>query len=150
MNQDSFERRHIGVNEKDVEHMLKSIGVKSINELINETIPNSILKKEALNIKSAVTEQDYLLSLNKIANKNKSFHNYIGQGYYGTVTPNVIKRNILCNPGWYTAYTPYQAEIAQGRLEALLNFQTFVTDLTGMELANASLLDESTLQLSQC
>ena len=144
MNQDSFERRHIGVNEKDVEHMLKSIGVKSINELINETIPNSILKKEALNIKSAVTEQDYLLSLNKIANKNKSFHNYIGQGYYGTVTPNVIKRNILCNPGWYTAYTPYQAEIAQGRLEALLNFQTFVTDLTGMELANASLLDEST------
>ena len=144
MNQDSFERRHIGVDEKDVEHMLKSIGVKSINELISETIPNSILKKEPLNIKSAVTEQDYLLSLNKIANKNKSFHNYIGQGYYGTVTPNVIKRNILCNPGWYTAYTPYQAEIAQGRLEALLNFQTFVTDLTGMELANASLLDEST------
>ena len=144
MKQNSFERRHIGVNQQDVDHMLKAIGVGSVNELIKETIPDSILKNEDLKINKAINEQDYLLALNKIADKNKNYYNYIGQGYYGTVTPNVIKRNILCNPGWYTAYTPYQAEIAQGRLEALLNFQTFVTDLTGMELANASLLDEST------
>ena len=144
MIQNSFESRHIGVNEKDIEQMLKAIGVGSVDELIQETIPNSILKNEALKIDKAVSEQDYLSNLKKIASKNSNFDNYIGQGYYGTITPSVIKRNVLCNPGWYTAYTPYQAEIAQGRLEALLNFQTFITDLTGMELANASLLDEST------
>ena len=144
MTQDSFERRHIGANDNDVEQMLETVGVGSINELIKETIPNSILKNEELKVEEAVSEEEYLTKLKKIALKNKNFNSYIGQGYYGTITPNVIKRNILCNPGWYTAYTPYQAEIAQGRLEALLNFQTFVTDLTGMELANASLLDEST------
>ena len=144
MIQNSFERRHIGANDNDVERMLKAVGVGSINELIKETIPNSILKNEELKVEDAVSEEEYLTKLKKIALKNKNFNSYIGQGYYGTITPNVIKRNILCNPGWYTAYTPYQAEIAQGRLEALLNFQTFVTDLTGMELANASLLDEST------
>ena len=144
MIQNSFVSRHIGVNEKDVEKMLEAIGVDSVDELIQETIPSSILKKENLKIENAVSEEDYLSNLKKIASKNSNFDNYIGQGYYGTITPSVIKRNVLCNPGWYTAYTPYQAEIAQGRLEALLNFQTFITDLTGMELANASLLDEST------
>ena len=144
MSQNSFESRHIGVNSKDVEQMLNAIGISSVDELIRETIPSSILKDNALKIDAAVSEADYLSNLKKIASKNSNFDNYIGQGYYGTITPNVIKRNVLCNPGWYTAYTPYQAEIAQGRLEALLNFQTFITDLTGMELANASLLDEST------
>ena len=144
MIQNSFESRHIGVNEKDVAKMLEAVGVGSVDELIQQTIPSSILKNEDLKIENAVTEEDYLSNLKKIASKNSNFDNYIGQGYYGTITPSVIKRNILCNPGWYTAYTPYQAEIAQGRLEALLNFQTFIIDLTGMELANASLLDEST------
>ena len=144
MIQNSFENRHIGVNDTDVAQMLEAIGVGSVDELIQQTIPSSILKKEDLKIDDAVTEKDYLSNLKKIASKNSNFDNYIGQGYYGTITPSVIKRNILCNPGWYTAYTPYQAEIAQGRLEALLNFQTFIIDLTGMELANASLLDEST------
>ena len=124
--------------------MLNTIGLDSVDELIHQTIPNSILKNSPLKIEDAITENDYLKKLKDIADLNKNFDNYIGQGYYGTLTPSVIKRNILCNPGWYTAYTPYQAEIAQGRLEALLNFQTCVTELTGMEIANASLLDEST------
>ena len=124
--------------------MLNTIGLDSVDELIHQTIPNSILKNSPLKIEDAITENDYLKKLKEIADLNKNFDNYIGQGYYGTLTPSVIKRNILCNPGWYTAYTPYQAEIAQGRLEALLNFQTCVTELTGMEIANASLLDEST------
>ena len=144
MNPNSFENRHIGVNNEDVETMLTCIGLDSIDQLIKQTIPNSILKKEELNIKSAINENEYLSSLKKTAQLNKNYDNFIGQGYYGTFTPSVIKRNILCNPGWYTAYTPYQAEIAQGRLEALLNFQTFVIELSGMDLANASLLDEST------
>tara|TARA_B110000902_G_scaffold95883_1_gene113450 strand:+ start:353 stop:3217 length:2865 start_codon:yes stop_codon:yes gene_type:complete len=140
----SFENRHIGANEDDIKKMLNTIGLGSVDELIHQTIPNSILKNSPLKIVDAITENDYLNNLKEIADLNKNFDNYIGQGYYGTLTPSVIKRNILCNPGWYTAYTPYQAEIAQGRLEALLNFQTFVTELTGMEMANASLLDEST------
>ena len=144
MNPNSFENRHIGASNDDVKTMLNCIGLDSIDQLIKQTIPNSILKKEELNIKSAINENEYLSSLKKTAQLNKNYNNFIGQGYYGTFTPSVIKRNILCNPGWYTAYTPYQAEIAQGRLEALLNFQTFVTELSGMELANASLLDEST------
>ena len=144
MDMNSFENRHIGANQDDIKKMLKTIGLSSVDELIHQTIPNSILKNSPLKIGDAITENDYLNKLKEIADLNKNFDNYIGQGYYGTLTPSVIKRNILCNPGWYTAYTPYQAEIAQGRLEALLNFQTCVTELTGMEIANASLLDEST------
>ena len=144
MNLNSFENRHIGANENDIKKMLNTIGLSSVDELIHQTIPNSILKNSPLKIQDAITENDYLIKIKEIADLNKNFDNYIGQGYYGTLTPSVIKRNILCNPGWYTAYTPYQAEIAQGRLEALLNFQTCVTELTGMEIANASLLDEST------
>ncbi|MEJ6755314.1 MAG: aminomethyl-transferring glycine dehydrogenase [Flavobacteriales bacterium] len=144
MDMNSFENRHIGANKDDIKKMLNTIGLGSVDELIHQTIPNSILKNSPLKIGNAITENDYLNNLKEIADLNKNFDNYIGQGYYGTLTPSVIKRNILCNPGWYTAYTPYQAEIAQGRLEALLNFQTFVTELTGMEMANASLLDEST------
>jgi glycine dehydrogenase len=144
MNLNSFESRHIGANENDIKKMLNTIGLNSVDELIHQTIPNSILKNSPLKIEDAITENDYLIKIKEIADLNKNFDNYIGQGYYGTLTPSVIKRNILCNPGWYTAYTPYQAEIAQGRLEALLNFQTCVTELTGMEIANASLLDEST------
>ena len=144
MDINSFENRHIGANQDDIKKMLNTIGLSSVDELIHQTIPNSILKNSPLKIRDAITENDYLNKLKEIADLNKRFDNYIGQGYYGTLTPSVIKRNILCNPGWYTAYTPYQAEIAQGRLEALLNFQTCVTELTGMEIANASLLDEST------
>ena len=144
MDINSFENRHIGANQNDIKKMLNTIGLSSVDELIHQTIPNSILKNSPLKIRDAITENDYLNKLKEIADLNKRFDNYIGQGYYGTLTPSVIKRNILCNPGWYTAYTPYQAEIAQGRLEALLNFQTCVTELTGMEIANASLLDEST------
>jgi glycine dehydrogenase len=144
MNLNSFENRHIGANDNDIKKMLNTIGLDSVDELIHQTIPNSILKNSPLKIEDAISENDYLNKIKEIADLNKNFDNYIGQGYYGTLTPSVIKRNILCNPGWYTAYTPYQAEIAQGRLEALLNFQTCVTELTGMEIANASLLDEST------
>ena len=142
--QNSFVNRHIGIRNDEVPTMLSEIGNKTIDELVRQTIPHSILKDDDLNVDKAVNENDYLKHLQQLANKNTLNDNYIGQGYYGTITPNVIKRNILCNPGWYTAYTPYQAEIAQGRLEALLNFQTMITELTGMELANASLLDEST------
>ncbi len=144
MDINSFENRHIGANQDDIKKMLNTIGLSSVDELIHQTIPNSILKNSPLKIGDAITENDYLNKIKEIADLNKCFDNFIGQGYYGTLTPSVIKRNILCNPGWYTAYTPYQAEIAQGRLEALLNFQTCVTELTGMEIANASLLDEST------
>ena len=144
MNPNAFVKRHIGIDEEDSKKMLELIGNKSVDELIKQTIPNTILKSNDLNVNDALSEEEYLQSIKKIGAKNKSFQSYIGQGYYGTITPSVIKRNILCNPGWYTAYTPYQAEIAQGRLEALLNFQTFVTELSGMEIANASLLDEST------
>lgn len=142
--QNSFINRHIGIKNEEVPTMLSEIGNKTIDELVRQTIPHSILKDDDLKVDEAINENDYLKHLQQLANKNTLNDNYIGQGYYGTIIPNVIKRNILCNPGWYTAYTPYQAEIAQGRLEALLNFQTMITELTGMELANASLLDEST------
>jgi len=139
-----FASRHIGVNEEEAEQMLKQIGTGSLNQLIDETIPQSIRLKNKLNVPEALSEYRFLEELQAIASKNKIFKSYIGLGYYNCITPGVIQRNILENPGWYTAYTPYQAEIAQGRLEALLNFQTMVIQLTGMELANASLLDEST------
>jgi glycine dehydrogenase len=140
----SFSDRHIGPGKQETAEMLKSIGVNSIDELINQTIPSDIRLSEGLSIGEAVDETTYINNLRKLAAKNKMFRTYIGLGYYGTITPPVILRNILENPGWYTAYTPYQAEIAQGRLEALLNFQTIISDLTGLPMANASLLDEST------
>ncbi|NDV43739.1 aminomethyl-transferring glycine dehydrogenase [Flagellimonas sediminis] len=144
MNTEVFAARHIGITEKDMPHMLQTIGVETVEQLINETIPDDIKLKQSLDLPSGISEHEFLSHLQELAQKNKIFKTYIGLGYHETLTPSVIKRNILENPGWYTAYTPYQAEIAQGRLEALLNFQTMITDLTGMEIANASLLDEST------
>ncbi len=139
-----FSDRHIGPSQQEMDIMLKAIGAGSLDALIEETIPQSIRSTEALDIPEALTEYEYLRALKEIANKNKVYRSYIGQGYYNTLTPSVIKRTIFENPSWYTQYTPYQAEISQGRLEALLNFQTMVSDLTGMPLANASLLDEGT------
>ncbi|MDX1461614.1 MAG: aminomethyl-transferring glycine dehydrogenase [Marinirhabdus sp.] len=144
MNTDSFALRHIGPRPSDLPEMLKTIGVESMDQLIYETIPSDIRLKEDLALDNAMSEQEYLEHITELSTKNRVFKTYIGLGYHQAITPSVIHRNILENPGWYTAYTPYQAEIAQGRLEALLNFQTMVSDLTGMELANASLLDEST------
>ncbi len=144
MNTNAFALRHIGPREEDQNQMLKTIGVDSLDQLIYETIPSDIRLEKELDLDEPMSEQEYLVYLNDVAKKNKVYKTYIGLGYHPTILPPVIQRNILENPGWYTAYTPYQAEIAQGRLEALLNFQTMVTDLTGMELANASLLDEST------
>ena len=141
---DSFSTRHIGPNDAEKAKMLKTIGVSSLEQLIDETVPASIRKQEELNLPEALSEFQYLNELRTIADKNKIFKSYIGLGYTNTITPSVIRRNVLENPGWYTQYTPYQAEIAQGRLEALLNFQTMICDLTSMPIANASLLDEST------
>ena len=140
----AFSERHIGSNEAEKQAMLAKIGVSSIAELIDKTIPSQIRLGRELNISDALTEQEYLTHINALASKNKVFKSYIGLGYNDTITPSVVLRNVLENPGWYTAYTPYQAEISQGRLEALLNFQTMILDLTGMEIANASLLDEAT------
>lgn len=144
MKTDAFALRHIGPRENDLQHMLKTIGVESIDQLIYETLPDDIRLKAPLNLEPAMTEYEYLDHIQKLGNKNKVFKSYIGLGYHPAIVPAVIQRNIFENPGWYTAYTPYQAEIAQGRLEALLNFQTTVIELTGMEIANASLLDEGT------
>jgi len=140
----NFENRHIGVSELDKNKMLNDIGIESLDKLIKDTIPENILLKDKLNLPDSITEQEWLKESNDISKLNENFKTYIGMGYYGTVTPPVILRNVFENPGWYTSYTPYQAEISQGRLEALLNFQTMVMDLTGMEMSNASLLDEST------
>ncbi len=144
MNTNAFALRHIGANENDQNLMLEALGLDSLDQLIYETIPDDIRLKKGLNLSRPLTEHEYLLHLHELAKKNKVEKTYIGLGYHPNILPAVIQRNILENPGWYTAYTPYQAEIAQGRLEALLNFQTMVIDLTGMEIANASLLDEST------
>jgi glycine dehydrogenase len=144
MNTTAFSQRHIGPREDDQNQMLKTIGVDTLEQLIYETIPNDIRLQNELDLDSAMSEQEYLTHIHELSKLNKTYKTYIGLGYHPTILPPVIQRNILENPGWYTAYTPYQAEIAQGRLEALLNFQTMITDLTGMELANASLLDEST------
>ena len=141
---DKFVNRHNGPRANDIAAMLKKIGANSVDELINQTVPASIRLKQPLNLPAGLTEFHYHKHLRTLAAKNKSFNTYIGLGYYNTIVPAVIQRNVLENPGWYTAYTPYQAEISQGRLEALLNFQTMIMDLTGMEIANASLLDEST------
>ncbi|MDP5107045.1 MAG: aminomethyl-transferring glycine dehydrogenase [Polaribacter sp.] len=144
MNTNSFQLRHIGPNKKEQEKMLSAIKVDSLDQLINETVPEKIRLKKELNLDPAMSEYEYLAHIKELSEKNKVFKSYIGLGYHEAIVPSVIQRNILENPGWYTAYTPYQAEIAQGRLEALLNYQTMICDLTGMELANASLLDEST------
>lgn len=141
---DSFVNRHIGPDEREVEEMLKVIGAASLEQLVDETIPASIRSKNELNTGDALTEQELLQRFKAAGSMNKMFRSYIGMGYYGTFTPTVILRNIMENPGWYTQYTPYQAEISQGRLEALLNYQTMVIDLTGLPVANASLLDEGT------
>ncbi|MCH2223877.1 MAG: glycine dehydrogenase (aminomethyl-transferring), partial [Crocinitomicaceae bacterium] len=140
----NFSRRHIGPNAAEKTEMFAKIGITSIEELVDKTIPAHIRLNRDLNITSAMSEQEYLNHITKLGDKNKLFKSFIGLGYSETTVPSVILRNVLENPGWYTAYTPYQAEISQGRLEALLNFQTMVLDLTGMELANASLLDEGT------
>ncbi len=139
-----FHGRHIGPSAADSIAMLQTIGVSSLEELISKTVPDSIRIKEPLDIPAAIGEYEYLSELRKVAAKNKLFKTYIGQGYYGTITPSVILRNIFENPGWYTQYTPYQAEISQGRLESLLNYQTMIADLTGLPISNASLLDEAT------
>ncbi|MEJ7739171.1 MAG: aminomethyl-transferring glycine dehydrogenase [Chitinophagaceae bacterium] len=139
-----FSSRHIGPGEEETAEMLKTVGVHSLDELINKTVPSSIRLQQPLNTDGPVSEYEYLRELRTIASKNKVFKSYIGQGYYDTITPGVILRNVFENPGWYTQYTPYQSEVSQGRLESLLNFQTLVSDLTALPVANASLLDEGT------
>ena len=141
---DWFARRHIGPSPEDRDRMLETIGAASLDALIDEAIPASIRLQRPLNLPPPESEHQYLRRLTTVARRNKTFRSYIGLGYHDTITPSVILRMVMENPGWYTPYTPYQAEIAQGRLESLLNFQTMVTDLTGMEVANASLLDEAT------
>src|SRR5712675_1539579 len=141
---DSFARRHIGPNEEEVRAMLRDVDFDSVGALIDATVPKDIRLERQVNLPEAKSEGEALAELRAIAQKNKIARSFIGAGYYDCITPPVIQRNILENPGWYTAYTPYQAEIAQGRLEALLNFQTMVTDLTALDIANASLLDEAT------
>tara|TARA_B100000214_G_scaffold56448_1_gene36231 strand:+ start:15247 stop:18135 length:2889 start_codon:yes stop_codon:yes gene_type:complete len=140
----NFSDRHIGPKNNDVNEMLNSIGISSLQELIDQIIPKKIRLKKQMNLPEPLSESRFIEHIKGIAQKNKNYRSYIGMGYFNTILPGVIQRNILENPGWYTAYTPYQAEISQGRLEALLNFQTMVIELTGMHLANASLLDEGT------
>jgi glycine dehydrogenase len=142
--QDTFSRRHIGPSPAQIAEMLAAIGAQSLQQLMESTVPSSILRRDAMALPAALSEQDALEKLRAIAAQNRVLRSYIGMGYYDTFTPPVILRNVLENPGWYTAYTPYQPEISQGRLEGLLNYQQLVMDLTGMELANASLLDEGT------
>jgi len=139
-----FSRRHVGPSPQQFETILKSLSVSSLDELMDQTVPDNIRQEKPLQLPEAMSEKELLARAKEIGAQNKVFKNYIGMGYYGTHTPSVITRSILENPGWYTAYTPYQPEISQGRLEALINFQTMVSDLTGMEIANASLLDEGT------
>lgn len=142
--QEKFQDRHNGPSVEETQEMLTYLGVQSSDELIEQTLPSQIRLKKPLKLPKALSEKGYLAKIQQIADKNKVFKSYIGQGYYDVIVPTVIQRNVLENPGWYTQYTPYQAEIAQGRLQALLNFQTAVSDLTGLEIANASLLDEAT------
>jgi len=144
MAKEQFLERHIGPRPEDVEEMLKVIGVKSVDELIGQTVPESIRLKEILDLPAPLSEDEFLARIKALAGKNKLYRTFIGQGYYDTISPAVIIRNILENPAWYTSYTPYQAEVSQGRLEALLNYQTMILELTGMEITNCSLLDEST------
>ena len=144
MNHTNFALRHLGLNKPDIELMLSELGFSDIEDFSKSVIPKNIFIKEELDLKKPISEEEALQSLKNIAKKNKVYKSFLGQGYYGTITPKVILRNVFENPGWYTSYTPYQPEISQGRLEALINFQTMVSDLTGLEIANASLLDEAT------
>ena len=144
MASDKFVMRHIGPRDHEIQEMLEILGVSTLDELMNQTVPENIRLKKPLNLEDGLTERQYFRKILALASKNKVYNTYIGMGYYDTITPAVILRNVLENPVWYTSYTPYQAEISQGRLEALLNFQTMVCELTGMELANAGLLDEAT------
>src|SRR5690349_12641500 len=141
---DAFLERHIGPNDAEIAHMLRVVGHTSLETLTDAIVPASIKSTAPLALPAPINEVEAIAKIRKIADRNQVFRSFIGQGYYGTHTPNVILRNILENPAWYTAYTPYQAEISQGRMEALINFQTMCADLTGMEIANASLLDEAT------
>src|SRR5882724_888053 len=140
----SFARRHIGPNEEEVRVMLREVGFEDLDSLVEAAVPQNIRLDRDLNLPEAKSEIEALAELRAISRKNKTPRSFIGCGYSDSITPPVIQRNILENPGWYTAYTPYQAELAQGRLEGLLNFQTMITDLTALEIANASLLDEAT------
>src|SRR5579871_4179351 len=139
-----FARRHIGPSTRDVDAMLEKVSATSLGDLMRETLPTSIRQKAPLDLGRALSESEALAHMREFAAKNQVFTSLIGQGYSGTILPAVIQRNILENPAWYTAYTPYQPEISQGRLEALFNFQTMICDLTGLDVANASLLDEAT------
>ena len=139
-----FIRRHIGPSSADEQAMLTELGMKSLDELVDKVIPETIRRKKTLAVKASRSERQVLDKLYQVSTRNLLYKSFIGMGYYNTQTPTVIERNLLRNPAWYTAYTPYQAEISQGRLEALLNFQTMISDLTGMEIANASMLDEAT------
>ena len=142
--QKDFIKRHIGTSTKEQSEMLNLLGYKSLDDLIKKTVPEKIYFKDQLGIGDSNSEYEALRKLKAISKKNEIYSNFIGMGYYGTYTPNVVIRNILENPGWYTSYTPYQPEVAQGRLEMLLNFQQMIVDFTGMDIANASLLDEGT------
>ena len=141
---ENFRDRHIGPNEHEIKDMLSLTGAASLDALTEQVVPSDIRLNHTLNIPPALTEREYLALINEKAGKNRVFRNHIGQGYYGTFTPSPILRNIFESPYWYTAYTPYQAEISQGRMESLLNFQTMVADLTALPIANASMLDEAT------
>src|SRR5215510_13917135 len=140
----TFARRHIGPSPRDIDAMLETVGAKTLGALMDETLPSSIRQKAPLDLGGALSETEALAHMTGLAAQNQVFTSLIGQGYSGTILPAVIQRNILENPAWYTAYTPYQPEISQGRLEALFNFQTMICDLTGLDVANASLLDEAT------
>ena len=140
----SFVRRHVGPSPRDVTAMLETVGAKSLEALMAETLPSSIRQQAPLDLGTALSETDALSHMRALAAQNQVFTSLIGQGYCGTLMPALIQRNILENPAWYTAYTPYQPEISQGRLEALFNFQTMICDLSGLDIANASLLDEAT------
>src|ERR1035438_9614969 len=141
---DEFVRRHIGPNANEMREMLAQLGFKSLDELVVAAVPKKIRLEKKLNLPAAKSEFVALADLRRIASENEVYRSFIGQGYYDCITPPVIQRNVLENPGWYTQYTPYQAEISQGRLEALLNFQTMVSELTALDIANASMLDEAT------
>ncbi|TFH22038.1 MAG: glycine dehydrogenase (aminomethyl-transferring), partial [Bacteroidia bacterium] len=143
MKSDLFSQRHLGPRQSEIKEMLETIGVGTMDELVSRTIPKAILRSQFMNLPDAMDEHSYLERMREIAGRNLRFRTYMGLGFYNTILPPVIQRNILENPNWYTSYTPYQAEISQGRLEALLNYQTVIMELTGLEIANASLLDES-------